>query len=268
MPEPMPDQTAPMAAFAAQLKQARQTKGWSQRALARACGLHQPQVARAEAGHDVQLSTLVALASALGCTLALAPYPTLPQPAHTALTSCVTDTSAPVVGDRIDANLASYQRAWPSINPLAFALVARILRTAQFVERAVEEVAAKHGINGGELMLLGALRRAGPPFENTPTELRRLFMISLPGITKRLDRLGARGLLERRPAPLDGRVTLIRLLPAGHAVLDDAVGKDMSREFKILHDMPESKSRPLSLLLQELLRGFEKKDMPKGRESA
>lgn len=248
----MPDPIPPSAAFAAQLKQARQAKSWSQRDLARACGLHQPQIARAEAGHDVQLSTLLAIAQELGYTLTLTPHTAPPAPAS--------EASTPAAPDRIDANLTAYRRAWPGVNPLAFALIARIMRAAQYLDRATEEVAARHGINGGELMLLGALRRVGPPFESTPTELRRLFFISLPGISKRLDRLVARGLLERRSDPRDGRVTVITLLPAGHAVLDDAVGKGMSREFKILNSLPESESRSLSLLLRDLLRRFETKE--------
>lgn len=248
----MPDPTLPSAAFAAQLKQARQAKSWSQRDLARACGLHQPQIARVEADHDVQLSTLLTIAHELGYTLTLTPHTAPPAPAS--------EASTPAAPDQINANLATYRRAWPGVNPLAFALVARIMRAAEYLHRAADEVAARHHINGGELMLLGALRRVGPPFESTPTELRRLFFISLPGISKRLDRLAARGLLARRPDPRDGRVTVITLLPAGHAVLDDAVGKGMSREFNILNTLPESECRTLSLLLQDLLRRFETKD--------
>jgi DNA-binding MarR family transcriptional regulator len=33
-----------------------------------------------------------------------------------------------------------------------------------------------------------------------------MFFITLPGISKRFDRLSERGLLERRPDPHDGRV--------------------------------------------------------------
>lgn len=259
----MPDPNLPLAAFAAQLKHARHTRGLSQRALAKASGLHQPQVARAETGHDTQLSTVLALAAELGYELTLTPRGTgLPEPGTIA-----TPMARPAPADRVDANLASYQRAWPSINPLTFALVARIQRAAQFLDRATEQVAAKHGINGGELMLLGALRRVGPPFESTATDLRRFFFISLPGISKRLDRLSARGLLERRPSPQDGRVAVIRLLPAGHALLDDAVGKDRSDEFEILNQLPESEARPLSLLLMDLLRRFETRHSRKTRKT-
>lgn len=264
----MSDTPPPLAAFAARLKQARQAAGMSQRALAKACGLHQPQVARTESGQDAQLSTVLALAAALDCDLTLTPR--TPGPAGLAVPAGPTllaQDAAPAQ-DRIDSNLAAYQHAWPSINPLTFALIARIQRAAQFLDRATEQVAAKHGINGGELMLLGALRRVGPPFESTATRLRQLFFISMPGMSKRLDRLSARGLIERQPSDQDRRVVLIRLLPAGHAVLDSAVGQDQAEEFIILDQLPPSEAHPLSLLLRGLLRRFETRHARSHRKTA
>ena len=50
----------------AALRRAREAAGWSQRELATRAGVHQPQVARAESGQDVQLSLLARLAAPLG----------------------------------------------------------------------------------------------------------------------------------------------------------------------------------------------------------
>lgn len=55
------------------LKRARAARGLTQREAGAQAGLHQAQVARAEAGADLRLSTLLELAHALGLELYLAP---------------------------------------------------------------------------------------------------------------------------------------------------------------------------------------------------
>ncbi len=52
-------------------------------------------------------------------------------------------------------------------------------------------------------------------------------MLSSGGITKRLDRLGEAGLVERRPDPNDRRGALVRLTRKGRVVIDRALDRHM-----------------------------------------
>ena len=54
-----------------------------------------------------------------------------------------------------------------------------------------------------------------PAHQSTPTELKRLLWISLPGLKKRLDRLLERGLISRRENPQDARGFVVALTPRG-----------------------------------------------------
>jgi DNA-binding MarR family transcriptional regulator len=90
----------------------------------------------------------------------------------------------------------------------------------------VARASAREGINAGELMVLDALYRAGPPHSITPTALRRHLLLSLAGVGKRVDRLTALGLVERVPDERDRRSQLVRLSAKGRALLDRAVEAD------------------------------------------
>src|SRR4051794_28616367 len=99
----------------ATLKRARLAAGWSQRELARRAGVHQPQVARAERGDDMQLSVLARLAAPLGLAPGLLAAALGPG-----------DGSAPVaLHDTVADSFESWRRTWPSVNAEAFAVQAR-----------------------------------------------------------------------------------------------------------------------------------------------
>lgn len=62
-----------LSRIAGALKAGRTDRGLTQRELGEQAGLHQAQVARAEAGRDLRLSTLLELAHAAGLEVYLAP---------------------------------------------------------------------------------------------------------------------------------------------------------------------------------------------------
>jgi DNA-binding MarR family transcriptional regulator len=50
------------------------------------------------------------------------------------------------------------------------------------------------------------------------TELNRHVLLSQPALSRLVDRLAERGLIERRPDPADGRATRLSLTSAGHVL--------------------------------------------------
>ncbi|ROZ69160.1 helix-turn-helix domain-containing protein [Ramlibacter sp. WS9] len=229
----------------ATLRRAREAAGWSQRELASRAGVHQPQVARAESGQDVQLSLLARLAAPLGLApglLAVAPPPgSSPASAAAALHDTVADS------------FESWRQAWPSVNPEAFAVQTRLLRAGRHAEAAIEHSAKGHGITSGDLVVLGTLRRINASFEATPTELKGLLWISLPGLKKRLDRLHERGLVSRRENPRDARGLIVALTPRGKNIVDTLVRSSAEPLWLTLLETPPADLAQLSGLLRSLL---------------
>jgi DNA-binding MarR family transcriptional regulator len=72
------------------------------------------------------------------------------------------------------------------------------------------------GIHPAAAMLLSDLAKHG---EARPSELAKRRMVDLSVISRQVAQLSAAGLIERRPAPEDGRASLIRVSGRGQEVL-------------------------------------------------
>jgi DNA-binding MarR family transcriptional regulator len=159
--------------------------------------------------------------------------------------------------DHIDHIVSQWRRERPDLDTTALALFGRLFRVAHLADIALSEGTAAHGLRPGWFDLLAALRRAGPPYELRPTDLMGATMLSSGGITKRLDRLVAAGLVERRPDPADRRAFLVRLTRKGRAVVDRTLAAHIAHEERLLAVLGASDRRELDDLLHRLLVSLE-----------
>lgn len=255
------------------LRQARKRLGLTQSELARRCGLHQPQVAKAEKGDDMLVSSLGELAHALDHELVLVPSSMLDAlqerqagwdpPSVDPNQFGVPGKSLPVrdparmkPSDYVDVTLKDWAREWPIVPASVFAVIARLMRASQHFERTVGQIAAEAGMSLGEMLVLGALRRIGPPYESSPSRLRENFWITLPGMAKRLGRLERLGMIERVPNPHDRRASVVRLTAKAHALLD-ASGRRRSPAYDAIIGLPPRERAMLSRLLKRILAQIE-----------
>lgn len=105
-----------------------------------------------------------------------------------------------------------------------FLMGAVLMRMGRIVERHFSDLCmTRFGIIGPEIMLLMALRRLGPPYSVRPAQLKRLLLLTSGAVTKQIDRLSGKGLVERRPDPSRLNGQLISLTDAGRAVTDQAM---------------------------------------------
>lgn len=244
------------------LKQLRVRAGKSQRALAAELGVHQPQVVKAEAGADMLSSRLHGMARALGCELMLVPAAMTGEVAARIAAQEATGAT-PAAGSFVErpqdagSSLAvAYAREWPSVDPHVLVIVAHLQRAAQLIEKGMGQLAARHGISFGELLVLGALRRMGAPYESSLSELRRQFWISLPGMSKRIGNLERLGFVERAGNPNDRRGTLVRLTKKAFELQEEDV-RNPSREFIAIRAMDAAERLRFSEVLSRLLDIFE-----------
>jgi DNA-binding MarR family transcriptional regulator len=159
--------------------------------------------------------------------------------------------------DHVDRIVQGWRRERPELDVAALALLARLFRTAQLADAALGQQLAAHGLQPGWFDLLAALRRAGGPYELTPTQLMRTTMLSSGGMTKRLDRLTGAGLIERRPDPTDRRGTLVRLTRRGKTTIDTLLPIHLANEQQLLAPLSPTQQRTLDELLRALLAGLE-----------
>lgn len=163
--------------------------------------------------------------------------------------------------DTLDETLAGWQRERPDLDLAAMATTLRLSQLTSLALRGIEAVMAPHGITLGEFDVLAALRRSGDGAAIGPTALAKVAMVSPAGMTNRLDRLEAAGLVLRRPDPSDRRGSLVQLTDRGRAVADRAVGDLVDAEnaqFAALSPTQHGAlDRALDLLIANLERSFD-----------
>jgi DNA-binding MarR family transcriptional regulator len=104
--------------------------------------------------------------------------------------------------DRADVAVKQWTRERPDLRTLPMALFGRLSEAAERVMREhLTPMFAEVGLQAGEFEVLAMLRRSGPPYTLSPTQLYEAAMISSGGMTDRLDRLERAGLVVRRPDP-------------------------------------------------------------------
>jgi MarR family transcriptional regulator, 2-MHQ and catechol-resistance regulon repressor len=87
-------------------------------------------------------------------------------------------------------------------------------RAAAAVERHVRDDIARHGLTPAEFGALEALHHRGPMLVG---EVQRRILVSSGGVTYVIDRLVAKGLVERRECPEDRRAAYAALTEEGEA---------------------------------------------------
>lgn len=159
--------------------------------------------------------------------------------------------------DHIDGIVGQWRRERPDLDVEPLGLVGRLIRTTELADDQLTEGLASFQLQRGWFDLLAPLRRAGAPYELSPTELMRATMVSSGGITKRLDRLEAAGLVERRPDPGDRRGTRVRLTRTGKATIDAAIETHVQNESRLLAPLTPHERAALDESLRKLLAALE-----------
>jgi DNA-binding MarR family transcriptional regulator len=118
---------------------------------------------------------------------------------------------------------ASWRRERPDLDLDNLLLMIALTRLTRIVDSRYEAMCLeKFGITGSEVRLLFALRRSGRPFARRPTDLFRALIVTSGAITKQVNRLVAKKLVERTSDPLHAGGFLIHLTQKGLKVANSA----------------------------------------------
>jgi DNA-binding MarR family transcriptional regulator len=154
--------------------------------------------------------------------------------------------------DYVDLILRQWGRERPDLDIAPMGIIGRLSRLSRHLERSIEETFLRYGLTIGMFDVLAALRRSGPPYRLSPSQLYNALMLSSGAMTNRIDRLEERRLVKRVPDPNDRRGLLVTLTPAGKHAVDVVVTQHIEKEHRILDCMSDwDKER-----FANLLRGF------------
>ncbi len=169
--------------------------------------------------------------------------------------------------DFADIAVAQWRRERPDLDFSAMAPLARFGRLGVIGGRVVDAEFAAHDIDRGEFDVLASLRRGGAPFELTPSRLADVLLVSRAGMTKRVDRLARRGLVERRPQAHDRRSHLIALTDKGRTLVDEVVAQHTVNESRLLAALAPDEVAAFDAVLRKLLSVLSDTDVRAGGES-
>ena len=155
--------------------------------------------------------------------------------------------------DAVDALLEAWSLARPDLDPAALGLVGRVIVLAEHLERSVEAALAPHGLALGPFDILATLRRQGPRGALAPSQLLRSVMLSSGGMTNRLDKLEAAGLIVRRQDPDDRRGVVVELTAKGCKLIDAATATRFAEAEASLPDLSAKEKEALADLLRRWL---------------
>lgn len=162
--------------------------------------------------------------------------------------------------DHVDQLTAQWAAERPELDTSPLQIFARVVRLARYLDRHAVEYLRRFDLHEGETNVLAALRRAGPPYELTPTELYRSQLVSSGAMTNRLDRLEAAGLLRRTPDPDDRRRTRVALTERGREVIDAAIDAHTAALRELLAFLPPEDQEQLAGRLRRVLLELEARD--------
>ncbi|TDE27585.1 MarR family transcriptional regulator [Actinomadura sp. 6K520] len=157
------------------------------------------------------------------------------------------------MADAVDAILAQWARERPDMDASPMGVVGRISRAQQLLGRELKSFFAERGLETWEFDVLATLRRHGAPYELTAGALLKASMVTSGAITNRIDRLEAKGLVERVRDTGDRRSVRIRLTGRGLELVDELVGEHSANEHRLLAALDPAARERLAGALRTLL---------------
>lgn len=159
--------------------------------------------------------------------------------------------------DEVDRLVEAWQHERPDLDVAPLEVLSRVSRLARHLDRARRTAFAEHDLEPWEFDVLSALRRAGAPYQLTPSKLLTQTLVTSGTMTNRIDRLAAKDLVKRLPDPGDRRGVLVQLSDTGRERVDGAFEGLLAQERELLGGLSAADREALAGLLRTLVLPFD-----------
>ncbi len=155
--------------------------------------------------------------------------------------------------DPFDAIRDQWSKERPDLDTSGLEVFWRISFLHKDLRKSIARRLSKIDLPNWAFDVLAGLRRQGPPYQMSPSELCTAAMLSSGAMTNRLDRLEGAELVERHPDTKDRRSLSVRLTETGKQRVDDALSLRFEHANIALASLSESERRQLVSLLRKLV---------------
>ncbi|MFE2011504.1 MarR family winged helix-turn-helix transcriptional regulator [Streptomyces sp. NPDC059491] len=154
--------------------------------------------------------------------------------------------------DPLAAIVDQWARERPDLDTTPMLVVGRLFRLTHDLDQRLRPPFAAADLGSGDFDLLAALRRSGAPYALSAGELSRTVLVTTGAITKRVDRLEARGLVARTVDESDARGRLVTLTADGVALTDELIEVHLGNQRRLLAGLSDEERTLLAGLLERL----------------
>lgn len=155
--------------------------------------------------------------------------------------------------DLVDVFISQWRRERPDLDPSSLGVVSRVLLLSKQIEQSADRALARFGISLWQFDVLAALRRAGPPFALSPTDLTRFVTLTSGAMTNRIDRLEQLGFVRRERDAHDRRGVLVALTPEGKRIADESIAARLEAARQNLAALDDAERAAAAGLLRKLV---------------
>jgi DNA-binding MarR family transcriptional regulator len=129
-------------------------------------------------------------------------------------------------------------------------LPALLAQASRLISGEFHLVVTSHGVTVSEWRVLASLAGSEPI---NIGQLAQITTMKQPTVTRVLDRMQARGLVERLPNDGDRRVTLVRITPTGTRLVSKLIPLARQHEQRVLEPFGQQRSEDLKATLRRLI---------------
>lgn len=129
-------------------------------------------------------------------------------------------------------------------------LAALLAQASKLISAEFHAVVEEAGFSITEWRILATL--TGSPGSSTG-RLAEITLSKQPTVTRLLDRLEAKGYVERFAHETDRRVTMVRIAPAGRTIVADLIQKAKEHERRVLQPFGLKRAEALKITLRRII---------------
>ncbi len=159
--------------------------------------------------------------------------------------------------DHIDEVIAAWRRERPDYDLTTVAVIGRMARVMEYVDRAIEAKMAEFGLSRASFDVLATLKRSGPPYRLSQRHLMDSLLRTSGSMSIRVDALERAGYVKREADPDDRRGVLVAITSRGSALLEKVVPEHLRNEEALLSPLTRQERKELRELLHKWLSWLE-----------
>ncbi|MFF5233421.1 MarR family winged helix-turn-helix transcriptional regulator [Dactylosporangium sp. NPDC000521] len=155
--------------------------------------------------------------------------------------------------DDVEEHIEAWERELPWLDPVKEAIFVRLAILARHTQQLRRDTLAEDGLPHWQFKILMKLRRLGPPYAASPSQLADVLGLTRGALSARLAPMEEAGLIDRTSDTADRRRVHVRLTEAGSAAFEQQAGREDRDESVLLEALTVDERQTLAELLRRLV---------------